>query len=355
MSRIVLVALAFATFARAQPLQIGVAHSSGKYRLTTKHYLDEGADVVQELGAKCFKGYLTLDTDNPVTKVYAHGSEWPECKTLAELAASAPFRRLFARPFETFVLTTFRGGRPAGYWRGKMTEADAADEEREIHDLACYLLKTCQGTGKTFVLGNWEGDWAVREAFEPKVDPKPEALANMTAWLQARQRGVDRARAETKAEGVRVLHAVEVCLLRRGMEDGAPCVANQVVPKVAPDLVSYSCWELQEKPDEMLKALEWLAKLTPAKPPFGDRNVFIGEFGSPENVFPPAKQRSMIEGSLRVAKTFGCPYAVFWAVHCNEAVKEPVVKNEDVKGFGLIRVDGTKSLAWDVLKEALAK
>jgi hypothetical protein len=287
--------------------------------------------------------------------VYAYGSDWPACKTLAELAASAPFQRLFARPFETYVMTTFRGGKPAGYWRDRMTDEDAVDEEREIHDLALHLLQTYKGSGKTFVLGNWEGDWAVREAFDPKVDPKPEALANMTKWLQARQRGVDRARVEAKADGVRVLHAVEVCLLRRGMEDGAPCVANQVIPKVAPDLVSYSCWELQEKPDQMKKALEWLAELTPDKPPYGAHNVYIGEFGSPENVFPPEKQRSMIEGSLRVAGELQCPYALFWAVHCNEATKEPVTKNEDVKGFGLIRVDGTKALAWDLLKGAVGK
>ena len=176
----------------------------------------------------------------------------------------------------------------------------------------------------------------------------------MTLWFKARQKGVDRARAEVTEEGVRILHAVEVCLLRRGMEEGAPCVANQVVPKVAPDLVSYSCWELQEKPDEMRKALEWLAKLTPDKPPFGDRNVFLGEFGSPENVFTPEKQRTMIEGSIRVAREFGCPYAFFWAVHCNEAVHEPVAGNKDVKGFGLIRFDGTKAPAWEILKGALA-
>ena len=355
MRRFIFPLLATISLAQGQPLQIGVAHASGKYHHTSKHYLDEGADVIQELGAKCIKVYLTLDTEKPSPAVYPHGSEWPKCATLADLADSPPFQRLFARPFETYVMTTFRAGKSASYWKTKFTDQDAADEEKELYDLGCFLLKKYNDTGKTFVIGNWEGDWAVREAFEAKVDPKPEALANMTAWFQARQRGVDRARAEVRATNVHVLHAIEVCLLRRGMEDGAPCVANQVVPKVRPDMVSYSCWELQEKPDEMRKALEWLAKLTPDKAPFGDRNIFLGEFGSPENVFPPAKQKSMIEGSIHVAQEFGCPYAIFWAVHCNEAKTEPVLKNEDVKGFGLIRVDGTKSLAWDLLKEALGK
>ena len=352
---IVVLASLAALSGQAQPLQIGVAHASGAYHLTSKHYMDEGVDAISELGAKCIKVYLTLDDSKPASVVYPHGSEWPACRNLTELADSPPFQRLFARPFETYVMTTFRAGKSASYWKSKMTDQDASEEEKEIYDLACFLLKKYQGTGKTFVLGNWEGDWAVREAFEPKVDPKPEALVNMTKWFQARQRGVDRARADVQAKDVRVLHAIEVCLLRRGWRDGAPCLANLVVPKVAPDLVSYSCWEMQEKPEEMRQALEWLAKLTPDKPPFGDRNIFIGEFGSPENVFPPAKQKSMIEGSLQVAKEFGCPYAIFWAVHCNEVTHQPVKKNDDVKGFGLIRVDGTKSLAWDLLKTALGK
>ena len=136
--RLFLLPLLLATLAQAQPLQIGVAHVSGTYHLTSQHYLDEGAEDIAQLGAKCIKVYLTLDTDRPVSAVYAHGSEWPACRTLAELAASPPFQRLFARPFETYVMTTFRGGRSASYWRAKFTEEDAADERR-------FMLATLRG------------------------------------------------------------------------------------------------------------------------------------------------------------------------------------------------------------------
>ena len=334
-------------------LQIGVAHASGKYHLTQKPFLDEGADQIATLGAKCIKVYLTLDTDRPSPACYPFNMQWPICHTLAELAGSEPFSRLFARPFQTFVCTTFRGGKPAGYWRTNFSPEDAIEEETQFYELTKHLLQTYRGSGKTFVLQNWEGDWAVRPAFDPKIDPTPEALANMTAWFQARQRGIERARAEIHAEGVTVLHCVEVCLLKAGMDDNRPCLANQVVPKVAPDLVSYSCWELQENPEQMKRAMQWLAGLTPDRPPYGSHNIFIGEFGSPENVFPPDKQRAMIEGSLRISRELECPFAIFWQVYCNEASHEPVKANKDVRGFGLFRPDGTKTGAWDMLSAAI--
>lgn len=344
--------LALAT-PESMPLQIGVAHSSGKYHLTDKPFLDEGADQIAELGAKCIKVYLTLDTDRPASACYPFNMPWPSCRTLVELATSEPFSRLFARPFKTFVCTTFRGGKPAGYWRTSFTPEDAQAEESEFYDLTRHLLQRYRGSGKTFILQNWEGDWAVRPGFDPKIDPTTEAFTHMTAWFQARQRGIERARSEIKREGVTVLHCVEVCLLKAGMDEGRPCLANQVVPKVAPDLVSYSCWELQEKPEVMKRALQWLAELTPDRPPFGSHNIFIGEFGSPENVFPREKQHAMIEGSLRVSRELGCPLSIFWQVYCNEAVHEPVKTNTDVRGFGLLRPDGTKTEAWGILDAAI--
>lgn len=337
----------------AKSTTIGVAHVAGLYHFTGQHFLDEGAAEIEKLGAKCIKVYLTLDTDRPAKECYPFGSDWPECRTLKELAASAPFQRLFARPFETYVLTSFRAGKPAGYWREAFTQDDAAAEEEEFYQLARFLLRAYSGTGKTFILQNWEGDWAVRDGFDAKADPKPAVLARMTQWLQARQRGVERARRDESAEGVTVLHAVEVCLLRGGMDEGRPCVANRVLPKVAPDLVSYSCWELQKDPALLRRGLDWLATQTPARPPFGSRNIIIGEFGSPENTFPPDKQRAMIEGTLRVARDFGCPLAIYWQVFCNEAVHRPVKSNKDVRGFSLVRPDGTHTLARELLKHAI--
>ena len=61
-----------------------------------------------------------------------------------------------------------------------------------------YFCSKYKGTGKTFVLANWEGDWAVRGTTDrsPKSDPTPPRIANMIRWFNARQEGVERARKE---------------------------------------------------------------------------------------------------------------------------------------------------------------
>ena len=63
------------------------------------------------------------------------------------------------------------------------------------------------GTGKTFVLQHWEGDWAIRGNYKPEETPTPQAIEGMAAWLNARQDGVDAARKAVEAKNVHVYHA----------------------------------------------------------------------------------------------------------------------------------------------------
>jgi hypothetical protein len=60
------------------------------------------------------------------------------------------------------------------------------------------------GSGKTFVLQNWEGDWGIRPTTDPKLVPTPTAINGMIRWLNARQDGVERARRDVPAPGVQV-------------------------------------------------------------------------------------------------------------------------------------------------------
>ena len=86
---------------------------------------------------------------------------------------------------------------------------------------------------ETFVLQHWEGDWAIRGSYKPEETPAPQAIEGMTGWLNARQDGVDAARKAVRAENVHVYHAAEV------------------------------------------NAAD--------SPAFGAKNVYIGEYGLPEN------------------------------------------------------------------------
>jgi len=332
---------------------LGVTHVDGKYHLTREPFLLEGADAVAELGVQVIKLYLTLNPDGSSLQKYPFHTDWPPCRTLEELADSQPFREVFQCPFRVFVLTVYRPGVSAGYWLNGISAEQEREEHEAVSRLAAYLMRTYRGSGKTFVFQNWEGDWAVRGHFDRNQPPSLEALHAMSRWLAARQRGVEQARRANSDSDVRVYHAVEVNLLRPTMESGTPCVLTHVVPGVRPDLVSYSAWDTQTDPELFRKSLDFIAEHTPDSPPFGEKNVYVGEFGLPENEYSQEDVTGLIRSVVSVSVEWGCPWVIYWQVYCNEARRSPVRAPEDVRGFWLIRPDGSRAWAWDALRRFL--
>ncbi len=165
----------------------------------------------------------------------------------------------------------------------------------------------------------------------------------MIRWLTARQRGVARARAEFAASGPRVFHACEVNLVRQAQLKGAPSVTVDVLPNVTLDLVSYSAWDTKDSPESFAQALSFIAKHKRPTEPFGERGVYIGEFGLPESEASPQVVLDRTTALITEAKRFGCPYAVYWQIYCNEPINTPQKTNADYKGFWLVRPDGTRS------------
>jgi hypothetical protein len=183
------------------------------------------------------------------------------------------------------------------------------------------------------------------------------AVAGMIAWLNARQDGVDAARkkAGVRATGVRVLHAAEVNHVGRAMKkDGGVTVTNDVLPHTHCDLYSYSAWDVPtHEPDKFTAALDHLA----SKAPGGKEKIYVGEFGAPENVVGSAEvQRDRVQSTVETAMKWGAKYAVYWELYCNEFKegKPPPKgrpKNDDMRGFWLIRPDGSRPPATDYFIE----
>ncbi len=328
---------------------VGVAHVRGTYHHQDGDFLNEGAEVIADLGSRVIKLYLML----PPASTYPFGSEWPEVASLVELADTPHYREVFARPFSTFILTAYAVGRGDHYWLHGVTEAAYADEREQFYRLARHFLTEYRDSGKTFVLQHWEGDWAVRGSYDAERDPTPTAIEGMIRWLQARQEGVDRAREEVGEKGVRVLHAAEVNLVTAAMEEGRPSVTSDVLPLAGVDLVSYSAWETQHDAERLREALDFIARHAPRRPGIAGRHVFIGEFGLPENEHPPEAIRHVIDNCIPVGREWGCPYVVYWQVYCNEPRRQPVAANEDVRGFWLLRPDGSRGHAWNALRAHL--
>ena len=333
---------------------IGVTHVDGKYCLTNKNFLNEGADQILALGSWVIKVWF----HNP-QKSYSFNSKWPEMNSLVEIAKSPYFKELFDKPFTTYVLMCFSMGRHEAYWRKGITEQQKLDEQRQFYELTKYLLTTYRASRKTFILQHWEGDWLIRGNYDRKVDPTPEAISGMIEWLNARQAGVNQARDQVRTDGVWVYHAAEVNRVVDSMNKGKPNMVNKVLPYTKLDLVSYSAWDsttaYPEDPNVFRNALNFIAAYMPDSPDFGNQNVYVGEFGMPENKFPIKQIQKMVPNVVTTALDWGCPYIIYWQLYCNELQDDkklpPVHSNDAVRGFWLIRPDGSKAWTWDYFAE----
>ena len=145
------------------------------------------------------------------------------------------------------------------------------------------------------------------------------------------------------------------------MKQGATNMVNSVLPQTNLDLVSYSAWdaavEHSENPQVLRSALDFIAANMPDSPDFGDHNVYIGEFGMPENLYPAERIQRAIPNVVKTGLDWGCPYIVYWQLYCNELkdaqARPPVKSNDAVRGFWLIRPDGSKPWTWDYFHSLL--
>ncbi len=105
-ARIILVLVICGTCAAERPLPdiVGVTHVAGRYYLTDKDFLNEGADQILALGSRVIKVWFYGKRHEGPASVYPYNSNWPEVKTLVEAAQTPYYRQLFDKPFTTYIL-----------------------------------------------------------------------------------------------------------------------------------------------------------------------------------------------------------------------------------------------------------
>ena len=86
---------------------LGSSHVAGKYSFSDKDFLNEGADVLLDMGSRVIKLWFT---DQP-GQSYPFNSQWPEVRSLVELAKTTYYREVFAKPFTTYILEAFSPAR----------------------------------------------------------------------------------------------------------------------------------------------------------------------------------------------------------------------------------------------------
>lgn len=341
---------------------IGTAHVRGGYYLTKKDYLNEGADQVLALGSKVIKVWFHNGKETPAV-TYPYNSTWPQAQTLVQCAELPYWRALFHKPFKTYILQVMATGHEEYYWLDGMTPEQQRDEQRQMYELAKHFLVAYRGTGKTFIFSNHETDWHLKKTNRFDVETPPQVLENAIKWFSARQAGVNQARAEVGMNGVNVFHAGEVVNVIKSMKEGQLNMVNVVLPKVKFDLISYSAWDSTviggvHELGELKQALDYIADKALDSEYFGNKNVFVGEYGIPENDMGEAAMVQVTKNVVETGLAWGCPYIVYWQLYCNEpklGVSVPSRKVNDFRGFWLIRPDGSKTKVYDYFKKLLTR
>jgi hypothetical protein len=225
--------------------------------------------------------------------------------------------------------------------------------------IASYLLGTYSGTGKTFILQNWEGDhllYLCEGTNPPTYNCAPDALGieGFIGFFNARQDGVDAARASTPSTNVHVYHAVEVNRVQDAMA-GLPTLTNNVLPHTRADLYSYSAWDTISTGADLWTALDYLAAKAPDNLRFGRYNVYLGEYGAAENLIGgDFAQKVKTQDLTETALFWGVRYALYWQIFCNERVTGTgYPTNSDMRGYWLVRPDTSLPQVYHYFREEL--
>lgn len=248
---------------------LGTQAIGGKYQFTGQDPLVESAEVIRDMGASCMKFDL-----RPKPKQY------PSARSLVELARDEPaHRKVLDMPFAHFQLWAEPFANTS--WKQGFSKAHAELEYQEMYALVVHLLKTYSGTGKTFYLGHWEGDNLLRGSISKAADTQMthEKVQGMIDWLTTRQRAVDNAKRDTPHQDVLVWHYTELNHPTISLRENRPTLVNQVLPHVPVDFVSYSAYDVtnKPKPEEIKAVLDYIESKLMPKSGIPGRRVFIGE------------------------------------------------------------------------------
>lgn len=293
------------------------------------------------------------------------------------------FRTLFAMDFKTFFISVPE--RSAINFRDGVSKEEEAYVEEEFYQMTKYLLETYKGSGKTFVLQNWETDNALSYSMNGTEDDYL-LLYSYADYFNARQDGINRARDEfvmSEKKNVYVFGALEVNKLSDSYT--RPKAVDYVVPNTYCDLYTYSSYEYKDRGvvrsaqdvcDQLSEALNYYASQLPAEKNypqpvyFGDRRLAVTEFGYPDYAdgYKSEWQKMVAEGHLLAAEELGLQYFVYWQLCDNEVIGNNASEINrlspaelrgyafapgDLNGFWLIRPDGVKTYTYNYFKQAI--
>jgi hypothetical protein len=308
---------------------LGINSFPTKYQFTKDSKLIEQAKQTRALGSNILKTSIS----ERFLKDY--GFKQSDAKNIMDVMKLIPdYDKMFEMDFKYFFfwLHTATGIK----WKTGISKKQEEILYNEMFDFTSYILKKYNNTGKTFMIGNWEGDWLLHGEGNRDKTPSKETVENMTKWLQIRQRAIADAKNKSKSVNVHVYYYIEVNLALKGM-DGGTCISRDILPNVDVDFVSYSSYEASKKKDyqtnkEILtKVLNFIeSQLKPKKGLPFKRRVFIGEYGGHAFDNKPEthlKQFDNIKDIMQISLEEDLPFALHWQMYNNEYTEDGKSKN----------------------------
>jgi hypothetical protein len=320
------------------------------YQFTSKNSLVETAEAIRRLGSNAIKFFAGRGAAGQYRMTLP-----PAIASLTALVRDEPsFRAVLDMPFAHYVLWAYTFADDD--WRHGLSAERRDAVYREFNEFCAYLLTAYRGSGKTFYLGHWEGDWTLLGHTDRTKDPPEEAVRGMIEWLNIRQKALDDAVRAHGQNGVRVYHYTEVNLVAKALEGRGVTVTTHVLPHVDVDFVSYSAYDTLDfadgtRTEALTKALDFIAAKMRPKPAIAGRRVFIGEYGFPlELMQTPARQDAATRAVARAGLAWGCPFVLYWELYCNE-----LAKDGKHRGFWLIDDKGVEQPVYATHRDFLAR
>lgn len=317
---------------------LGTNGIAGKYQFSDESKLIEISKHIRAMGSNILK--ISLGKKSPK----AYGLPVKNVSSTLELFNSVPdYKQSFDMDFKYIFAWVHTCTNVK--WKQRINKQEEKVLYDEMFEFASYLLKEYSGTGKVFMIGNWEGDWLLHANFDRHMTPPKEHVKNMTKWFKIRQRAIDDARKQIEHKDVEIYHYVEVNLVTKAME-GKTAISSKILPNINPDLVSYSSYEVIKNKDyagkkailnETFNYIE--SQLKPKDIPFS-RRVYLGEYGyhANETEASQLKQFNETKDIMLISLELNLPFALHWQMYNNEYNK----KSGASKNMSLINEKGEK-------------
>lgn len=377
------VALGRSMGSNGKPLSetVGITHAGISYTHDSSvSCMRDGADQILKLGSKVIKLWFA---DDPVG-AYSVNCNWDQftINNSLDLIQTDYYREVLEMDFTTFVLEAHTFDKAYNdsnvRWDDGMSQEECDRIEREMFELTEYLMLEYNGTGKEFVLQNWEGDnmlggrfWRLDEInnlYYAVDDGKESAnqqtdlmvrtrVRGLTDWFNYRQKGVDRAREKYKLlSDVQVRHALEINFVYLDSRDDgwpyidSPTLLKDIVPYTNCDLYSLSCWgslTIERAHTLRDRLVMYRDAIGDTFVDIYDRNqkkdrrpyvrddqvsfLMLGEYGAIErfqqtetggwgpdlNYVTDMRHREVLQIQTELALDLGLEFVVYWELYCN--------------------------------------